>query len=1646
MLKNLTSLSYRFWFNTTFIVLSTLLCFNSAYAQQPTTGFPYTDSFKNLTSPGSIFGGTNGNSSTIYSAFLTASTTAVADYGQVGGPPNGTNQLLSADASGSGYLRLTRTVTNQTGYARNTRTFPSSQGLSISFEYYTYGGSADGISFFLFDAAVVSRSAASNSAVGYTATSGFQIGSFGGSLGYAQRTDVNTGGVSKGFLGIAFDEFGNSGISLQGRQGGYSGNGGDRVADWVVLRGDGDGTNDVQPGYGAGTNYEYLIGVNTASTTAMASKGGVFNIAAIGGAPVSRSAGFATTDNGYRKARILVEYISASQFRINVYVDANTGAGLVTRHVIQNYIYNSTAPAPTNLSYGFAASTGGSTNVHEIRKIDISAPGSVAIAPVATSATTSTLEDNSVNVDLTTYAYDQNGNATLNWSTGLDLDPTILGVQASRTIPGQGTFTSNASGTVTFVPVLNYNGSVTTDYTIADIGNASPSIAPLTSNAASLTITVTPVNDPPTTASKTVTTNEDVPYTFTAANFPLTDAFDSPANTLSSITVVSLPASGTLELTGVAISAGASISIASINAASFTYRPPANQSGSPTTTFPFKVRDNGGTANGGIDLSVASATMTINVLPVNDPPAGTDKTLSTNISAPITIVLTDFGFTDVFDNPANALLGVTVSPPSAGTITINGVAMAVSTTVSSATIASNLLVYTPTSTVGSPTFTFQVQDNGGTANGGNDLDLSPNTITINVLPLNRPPSGVDKLIASNEDTPYTFLATDFGFTDAFDNNNFLSVLVSPVGAGTLTIAGIPVAVSTTITAASVTAGSLIYTPPLNANGNPLTSFTFQVKDDGGILNGGKDLDLSPNTISFNVIPVNDAPVANPDVNTVTEDITLTVAVGSGLLSNDTDVDGPPLTITQYLIAGDGVAKTTGTAVLIAGVGTINIAADGGYSFIPVANYAGAIPVITYTASDGTLTATSTLNLTITPVNDAPSFVKGASQSIQTTSGAQSVSGWATTLSTGPADEAAQILAFTVTNDNNALFTTQPSISATGVLSYTPAGTAGTATVTVILKDNGGVANGGVDTFTTQIFTITVTGPAGNTPPIVDVIPKVGVKDTPVPFTSVDFTNKYTDATPLSKIKIVSLPSSGILKLNGVNITINQEIPAADLSKITYVPVAGFTGGPISFLWNGSDGTDYAVTAKNVNITINATNSAPVAVADAYSTVKGGTLTVSTPGILTNDSDPDNNPITAIKVSDPANGTLTFNSNGSFTYVHNNGLSTSDSFTYKVNDGAVDGNTVTVTIGINASNTPPVVSNITKTGTGFAPIPFTVIDFTSKYTDPDGDPLVKVKIVSLPPNGVLKLNGVPVIANQEILVADLSKLTFEPGLNWSGTTNFVWNGSDGTDYATINANAALTVVLSSDPNAKLGLAKHLASITSALNGTHDVKFIFTAVNYGVNALENISIRDNLALAFGGTTVIVKSVTATGNLKANTAYNGSTSLDLLLGSSSLSAGEEAKVELLINIKLGLTGGTYLNSATAEGISSITGLKVTDVSTNGLKPDPTIAGDISPSVSTPIQLDVPPAFVPAGFSPNGDGMNDKFIIQNALGKQVSLEVFNRWGNSIYKSVDYKNDWGGEVTEGFFVGRDIPDGTYYYIIVIENKDKYAGFITINR
>src|SRR5439155_1506286 len=123
---------------------------------------------------------------------------------------------------------------------------------------------------------------------------------------------------------------------------------------------------------------------------------------------------------------------------------------------------------------------------------------------------------------------------------------------------------------------------------------------------------------------------------------------------------------------------------------------------------------------------------------------------------------------------------------------------------------------------------------------------------------------------------------------------------------------------------------------------------------------------------------------------------------------------------------------------------------------------------------GNSSITRTFTVTVAAVNDPPSFTKGADVSVLEDAGAQTIATWATNITAGP-NEASQTVTFQVSNDNGALFAVAPAIAPNGTLQFTPAADAnGSATVTVRLHDNGGTANGGVDTNAAQTFTINLT--------------------------------------------------------------------------------------------------------------------------------------------------------------------------------------------------------------------------------------------------------------------------------------------------------------------------------------------------------------------------------------------------------------------------------------------------------------------------------------------------------------------------------------------------------------------------------------------
>ncbi len=211
-------------------------------------------------------------------------------------------------------------------------------------------------------------------------------------------------------------------------------------------------------------------------------------------------------------------------------------------------------------------------------------------------------------------------------------------------------------------------------------------------------------------------------------------------------------------------------------------------------------------------------------------------------------------------------------------------------------------------------------------------------------------------------------------------------------------------------------------------------------------------------------PINNAPIAAPQTLNILED-------GGGTAINLTGSDPDPGTTLTFTITGGPIkGAISGTAPNLTYTPTLN-----SNNFTPIVGP----DLITFTVTDDgsppLTSAEATVTINVSPVNDAPSFTGGRDQGpVAGSAGLQTVPGWATGMSPGGGvDEASQGLTFNVSNDNPGAFFLQPIVDDTGTLSYWPALGGGIANVTVFLMDDGGTANGGVDTSAPYNFTITI---------------------------------------------------------------------------------------------------------------------------------------------------------------------------------------------------------------------------------------------------------------------------------------------------------------------------------------------------------------------------------------------------------------------------------------------------------------------------------------------------------------------------------------------------------------------------------------------
>jgi VCBS repeat-containing protein len=173
-------------------------------------------------------------------------------------------------------------------------------------------------------------------------------------------------------------------------------------------------------------------------------------------------------------------------------------------------------------------------------------------------------------------------------------------------------------------------------------------------------------------------------------------------------------------------------------------------------------------------------------------------------------------------------------------------------------------------------------------------------------------------------------------------------------------------------------------------------------------------------------------------------------------------------------------------------------------------------------------------------------------------------------------------------------------------------------------------------------------------------------------------------------------------------------------SFTYTPDPGFFGSD-SFTYKANDGSPAESNTATVTITVNEVNTAPTAGDNSYSTNEDTTLNVAAPGVLGNDTDPDGDSLNAVLDTGPSDGSLTLNSNGSFTYTPDANFNGSDSFTYRASDGSANSNVATVTITVDPVNDPPTANNNSYSTNEDTTLNVSAPGVLGNDTDPDGVP-------------------------------------------------------------------------------------------------------------------------------------------------------------------------------------------------------------------------------------------------------------------------------------------------------------------------------------
>ncbi|ULC58956.1 tandem-95 repeat protein [Flaviramulus sp. BrNp1-15] len=724
-------------------------------------------------------------------------------------------------------------------------------------------------------------------------------------------------------------------------------------------------------------------------------------------------------------------------------------------------------------------------------------------------------------------------------------------------------------------------------------------------------------------------------------------------------------------------------------------------------SFDYTVDD----GNGGTD----TGSVLVDVTPVNDAPVAIDDLASTDEDTPVLIDILS-NDTDI-DGTIDPTSVTAVTSPSNGTISIDPV--------------TGEITYTPDAGFnGTDTFEYQVCDEDGACTTA--------SVEVTVNDINDAPEAMDDVATTDPTVPVVI--------DILSNDSDIDGTIDPTSVTAVTSPS-----NGTISIDPVT-GEITYTP--NAGFSGTDTFEYQVCDDDGVCDTA--------TVSVIVPATSLPPVANADTNTTLEDTTLLVDSSNGLLSNDTDPNpSDVLVVTEFTVMG--VSYPAGTTVALA-EGDLTINSDGSYEFVPATDFTGAVPQVTYTIEDGNGGSdTSTLDLTVTSVNDTPVAIDDVASTDEDTPVLIDILSNDTDID-GTIDPTSVTA---VTSPSNGTISIDP---VTGEITYTPnAGFNGTDSFEYQVCDEDGAC-------TTASVEVTVND-INDAPEAMD---DVATTDPTVPVV-IDILSNDSDIDGTidpTSVTAVTSPSNGTISIDPVT------------GEITYTPNAGFSGTD-TFEYQVCDDDGVCDTAT-VSVIVPATSLPPVANADTNTTLEDTTLLVdSSNGLLSNDTDPNPSDVlvvtefTVMGVSYPAGttvalaeGDLTINSDGSYEFVPATDFTGAvPQVTYTIEDGNGGSDTSTLDLTVTSVNDTPVAIDDVASTDEDTPV---LIDILSNDTDIDGtiDP-TSVTAVTSPSNGTISIDPVT------------GEITYTPNAGFNGTDSFEYQVCD-EDGACTTASVEVTV--------------------------------------------------------------------------------------------------------------------------------------------------------------------------------------------------------------------------------------------------------------